>query len=426
MKSGKKEKKEAVKRIARKDTARKSNSKKGSREEKKGGGHDGWLIGGLIAGIVILTVILVCVILLLVSERNARKKAEAELALRNSTDLITQDKEIVDISKATEASKETAENFSTDLDEAMTETLMATESKETEAVTEMATEAGDTEETESESSNTQESETNGGSQTDGYSIDETVQSQIDKMTLEQKIDQMLILKPVTMVNVYSMENLRNQVGRVNMVGDTTRSAFERMQIGGMLITDNNKDDNDGTINEFVRALKDMSVNVCGVPVLLGVLEEERQLFESGNEIYGSIEPDFIVGMDSVEMKHNIQLKIKNLPGEVSADQVVAALTGDFDMVVISADMFDYQSVKNEMIQQLPEDVINQKVCRIITEKIATTERQTAEETALNRIDIITPDESPTVIGVNGNDWYRAVNETDDNWSKTDTEADTDD
>lgn len=198
-------------------------------------------------------------------------------------------------------------------------------------------------------------------------VDEAVEMRLKEMSVEQKIDQLFILKPIALVNL-NVDDTTEKIIKINQVGDITRSAFTNMQIGGMLISRDNTDDTTGEVKTFVYALQELAYQTYDMPLYLGVVKDEYELGEKDG-VYGGFEPDFIVNATETELLLANQLNAKYFEDNVDLEQIVTALSSGSDVIIINADFIDYETVRTEIARKISEEEINEKVRKIILSKI---------------------------------------------------------
>lgn len=346
MKSKKKDvvkskKKEAIKRI------RKPNSKD----------NNFIIIVGLSIGIAILLAVLICVFIFVVKDsKRVEKKQETEAVISE------------------QIKKEKWEKETNSVTNSFTETFETEDSKK--ILQTNAAESIETQNTELESE------------------DKEMNIRLDKMTKEQKIDQLFILNPIVIVN-QNVENEADKVNKVNQVGELTKLAFSRMQLGGFVISENNTDDVTGRIQEFAADLKELANDTYDMPLFLAVGQMEKKLFEV--EDSNGLTPDFVVNEANISNLNAANLQIKCFAEKPDAQQIVMALSENFDMLIVLDMEFDYSSVRAELITRLPEEKIDEKVSKIINEKMKLKSKVMAQESDETERENIT-DEKIQIIG----------------------------
>lgn len=294
------------------------------------------IIIGLGIGIIVLVIVLACIFIFVIKDKKDVKRQETEastfeLINRAPTDGVIPD-ENIPLVKNTETEKEQMDLNTETVDHAETEL-----------------------------------------------VDEEVNIRLNEMSIEQKVDQLFILSPIVPVNLI-VENEEEKVDKVNQVGELTRNAFDKMQLGGLLISESNTDDVSGGIQEFASDLKLLANDTYDMPLFLGVAQEDRSLFEAEDEGDDNSEPDFILDDTFVKIINGTELKIKCVAGNPDIHQILLALSGDFDMVIVTDESFDYLSVRDEITKQLSEEKLNEKVSKIIAEKLKLKSKKILQKT----------------------------------------------
>lgn len=344
------------------------------------------LIIGLSIGIVVLVILLVCIFIFVIKDKKNIKRQEteantSELISNSSTNEVIPDENIPVVENSKTESEQ--ENLNTDT----------------------------TNHTETDLPN------------------EEVNIRLNEMSSDQKVDQLFILNPIALVNLI-VENEEEKVNKVNQVGNLTRSAFNKMQLGGLLISESNTDDISGRIQEFVADLKLLANDTYDMPLFLGVAREDKSLFEVEDGEGNSIEPDFVLDNTDISILNGTDLKIKCFEENTDIQQILSALSGEFDMVIISDESFDYLSARDEIIKQLTVEKLNEKVSKIITEKLKLKAKEILRTTNENTLNIQHQEQSEVenenTIKSNSDEKIVIEKETDVTQGKINSEAVTND
>lgn len=308
----------------------KSNKKEAVKRIRKPNSRDNNLpvVIGLSIGIVVLLVVLACVYIFVIKDKRVEKNQEIETGSSEQVSSEVPEKSIPSVNiPDTEISETENEQETLQIDN--TET-MKTKNTETE------------------------------------STDQEVNKRLNEMSMEQKIDQLFILNPIVIVN-QNIENEADKVNKVNQVGELTKTAFNKMQLGGFIISENNMDDVTGRILEFAASLKELANDTYDMPLFLGVDQRDKSLFEV--EENNGLTPDFVINKTVVNNLNETDLQIKCFVEKPDIQEIVSALSENFDMLIVFDKEFDYFSVRAEVARRLSEEKINEKVSNVIKEKL---------------------------------------------------------
>lgn len=195
-----------------------------------------------------------------------------------------------------------------------------------------------------------------------------IEEYMQKMSLEQKLDQLFILDPVAMVNSNQNQE-EEEISIVNLVGDKTKNAFQDMQLGGLIISTDNLNGDD--IQNFLIDLYELAQNTYNMQVFFASLESEYDWFKDSDDYKDIYDADIVVNDSLNDITSNCQLNIKVFSDGTAFDQMIKALSEDADMILVTDKEFDYKETRKKILsdQLISREMIEEKVRKIISEKL---------------------------------------------------------
>jgi sulfur transfer complex TusBCD TusB component (DsrH family) len=143
-----------------------------------------------------------------------------------------------------------------------------------------------------------------------------IEKLISEMSLEQKIDQMFLITPLSLARTQDSD-----LESATVVGEATQTAYDTYHIGAFLVSSDNKND-DGDITELCSGLQKESAGKAQIPALIFV--DETDLKELGYVSDGSTSiDDSTLSEDGIQVilthsAQNTSLSLQDRDGSITA------------------------------------------------------------------------------------------------------------